>query len=76
MSEQQRLTAMEHDMNLIEMMNPDVLGDTPGRLGDCCSSYDFGLVPPALISMLEDVAVIAGKVTPAAYLDDVLTNRT
>jgi hypothetical protein len=72
-SQQQRFAAVQHDVDRIKLMDPGVLAYAQSRLADRRLSYDLGLGTPTLIGVFIDIAVITSKITPAAYLQDVLT---
>jgi hypothetical protein len=67
---------VQDDMNLISPMGFRVLGNPHGCLPDRCVINAERLRSPTLISMLVDVAVVASKVTSAAYFQDILTYRS
>ena len=72
MAEQQRLSAMEHHRDTGKRVHLGVLADPPGGLRDRFLRHDLGLMPPALVRVLIDVAMITGEIAAAAYLKDVL----
>jgi hypothetical protein len=52
-----------------------MLGDPRARLSNhFCRDY-LRARPPALISVLKDIAVVAGQIAPAVHLEDELPER-
>ena len=56
-------------------MRLGVLAYSPGGLARYRLGYELRFDPPALVGVLVYIAVITGKVTPACYLQYVLTYR-
>jgi hypothetical protein len=71
-TEQQRFTAVQHHGYPGQNVALGVLAYPLGGLPDCFLGHNLGLAPPALIGVFINIAMVAGKVTAAAYLEDVL----
>lgn len=76
MPQQQGLAAVQYDTDLVEMVNRGMFSYAPSSLASGGRSYGFGFDAPTLIGVLVDVAMIAREVTPAGYLQNVLTYRS
>lgn len=74
-AEQEWLTAMQDHVDRGEPMGLGVLPYAPGGLARDRLRYELGLGPPTLVSVLVHITVVAGKVTPACYLQHILTYR-
>jgi hypothetical protein len=53
-------------------MTPGVLAYAPGGLRNRFRGYDLRLMPPTVIGVLENIAMVAGEITATADLQDVL----
>src|SRR5580693_2708747 len=74
-TEQQRLAAMQDDLEAGQPVRGRVLGEPLSYLVDCCPAKLPGLDAPTLVGVLVHVAVITGEVAAAMYLEHVLGDR-
>jgi hypothetical protein len=72
---QQWLTTVQHNLHRAQSMCRRVLGDPLDRSLQHGGRESPGLVTPALIGRLVDVAMIAGEIAPAVDLQDELIQR-
>ena len=72
---QQRLAAVQHDLDRTQVVPGRVLDDPLRRSPQHVVRHGLGLPTPALIGCLVDVAVIASEVAPAVDLEDELIQR-
>jgi hypothetical protein len=75
MPQQKRLAAMQHHVDRFELMNPGVLSDPLCGPFGCRLVQGPGLTTPALVSVRVYVAMVTGKITATAYLQDILAYR-
>jgi hypothetical protein len=73
--DQQRLTAVQHDLDQVQAMLGRVLGNPLRSSPEHVVRNPLGPSTPALISCLIDVAVIAGQITATFYLKNKLIER-
>src|SRR5580700_11158580 len=64
-SGEERLAAVQHNLNAAELMRLNVLGNARRRLEDDIGRDGHGTAAPTLVNALVDVAVIACQVAPA-----------
>jgi hypothetical protein len=72
---QQRLAAVQDDVDAREGVPAGMLGNPLHRLADHRLVHSLGQSPPALICHFIDIAVRAGQVTPAVDFQDKLPER-
>jgi hypothetical protein len=67
-SGEQRLAAVQHDVDGVEPVSARVVGDPDGGLPEHVLRRGLGTALPTGVRVLVDVAVVAGEIAPAVHL--------
>jgi hypothetical protein len=74
-SGQERLAAVQHDLDAIQRVRLDMLGDPQRRAGNDAGRNRNWTAPPTLVGALVHITVIAGEIAPTVHLKYELIRR-